>query len=61
MCMQVSGWSGLGALRTANGAGSVVVYNGMVDCFVRTVQEEGFRALFKVRSYIVMICITSLQ
>lgn len=44
--LQVSGWSGLSALRTANG-GSVVVYNGMMDCFVRTVQEEGFRALFK--------------
>ena len=26
-----------------------MVYNGMVDCFMQTVREEGFKALFKVQ------------
>ena len=26
-----------------------MAYKGMVDCFARTLKEEGFRALFKVR------------
>lgn len=26
------------------------MYKGMVDCFVRTVREEGVSALFKVRT-----------
>ena len=30
-----------------SGSGSVA-YKGMVDCFVRTVKEEGWQALFKV-------------
>lgn len=28
-------------------AGQAVAYRGMVDCFVRTVREEGMQALFK--------------
>lgn len=46
--MQVSGWQGARELHSDHG--SVVVYRGMVDCFVRTVREEGFQALFKVRT-----------
>ena len=47
--LQVSGWS---ASRAAGGAGGVAVemvpvYTGMVDCFVQTVRQEGFGALFK--------------
>jgi solute carrier family 25 phosphate transporter 23/24/25/41 len=42
----VSGWQGARELHSDHG--SVVVYRGMVDCFVRTVREEGFQALFKV-------------
>ena len=26
-----------------------MVYTGMVDCFIQTVREEGFKALFKVQ------------
>lgn len=44
--LQVSGWKGASALHAA-GDGNSVVYRGMVDCFVRTVREEGFGALFK--------------
>jgi hypothetical protein len=29
-------------------AGQAVAYRGMLDCFQRTLREEGFRALFKV-------------
>ena len=29
-------------------AGQAVAYKGMLDCFSRTLSEEGFRALFKV-------------
>lgn len=43
--LQVSGWQGARELHSDHG--SVVVYRGMVDCFVRTVREEGFKALFK--------------
>jgi hypothetical protein len=44
--LQVSGWQGARELHSDHG--SVVAYRGMVDCFVRTVREEGFGALFKV-------------
>jgi solute carrier family 25 phosphate transporter 23/24/25/41 len=43
--LQVSGWQGARELHSDHG--SVVVYRGMMDCFVRTVREEGFQALFK--------------
>jgi hypothetical protein len=49
--MQVSGWQGLKALHAENG-GSVVVYRGMLDCFVKTVREEGWSALFKVGDHV---------
>lgn len=42
---QVSGWQGAKSLHADHG--SVVVYKGMTDCFVRTVKEEGPGALFK--------------
>ena len=29
--------------------GEAVMYKGMLDCFARTVREEGVKALFKVR------------
>lgn len=44
--LQVSGWQGVKGLHTG-AAGAPVVYTGMIDCFARTVREEGFRALFK--------------
>jgi hypothetical protein len=44
--LQMSGWQGAKALHADHG--SVVVYRGMVDCFARTVREEGTQALFKV-------------
>eukprot|EP00884_Botryococcus_braunii_P019730 jgi/Botrbrau1/6440/Bobra.0034s0016.1 len=43
--MQMSGWQGARALHAEEG--HAVVYKGMVDCFVRTVREEGLQALFK--------------
>lgn len=43
--LQVSGWQGAVALHADHG--NVVVYRGMMDCFYRTVQEEGMQALFK--------------
>lgn len=43
----MSGWQGARELHSDHG--SVVAYRGMTDCFVRTVREEGFQALFKVR------------
>jgi hypothetical protein len=46
--LQVSGWQGARELHSDHG--SVVSYRGMTDCFVRTVREEGFGALFKVRA-----------
>jgi len=44
--LQVSGWQGARELHSDHG--QVVAYRGMVDCFVRTVREEGVQALFKV-------------
>ena len=44
--LQVSGWQGVKQLHADHG--QAVKYNGMIDCFVRTVREEGFKALFKV-------------
>ncbi|KAF5837419.1 mitochondrial substrate carrier [Dunaliella salina] len=45
--LQVSGWSGAAALHaTANGS-TAVAYTGMMDCFAKTVREEGVSALFK--------------
>jgi solute carrier family 25 phosphate transporter 23/24/25/41 len=44
--LQVSGWSGAQQLHAGEG-GTSVRYKGMVDCFVRTLQEEGPRAFFK--------------
>ncbi len=43
---QMSGWQGAQALHAEGG--SAVAYTGMMDCLVRTVKEEGVRALFKV-------------
>jgi hypothetical protein len=43
----VSGWAGASSLHAGEG-GTSVRYKGMVDCFVRTWQEEGYRAFFKV-------------
>ncbi len=46
--LQMSGWQGAKELHAAaQGSSEAIVYKGMVDCFVRTVREEGFRALFK--------------
>lgn len=39
--LQVSGWQGAQALHADHGA--AVAYRGMVDCFVRTVKEEGMQ------------------
>ncbi len=46
MLLQMSGWQGAQALHAEGG--SAVAYTGMMDCLVRTVKEEGVRALFKV-------------
>lgn len=46
--VQVSGWAGAQSLHAGEG-GTSVRYKGMVDCFVRTWQEEGYRAFFKVK------------
>lgn len=43
--LQVSGWTGAKQLHASQG--EAVAYKGMVDCFARTVQEEGMQALFK--------------
>eukprot|EP00891_Asterochloris_glomerata_P009607 jgi/Astpho2/9607/Aster-03879 len=43
--LQMSGWSGASSLHAE--AGQAVRYRGMTDCFVRTVKEEGMKALFK--------------
>jgi solute carrier family 25 phosphate transporter 23/24/25/41 len=43
--MQVSGWEGAKLLHADHG--QAIRYTGMADCFVRTVKEEGFSALFK--------------
>ncbi len=52
--LQVSGWQGARELHSDHG--SVVAYRGMVDCFVRTVREEGLGALFKVRVSVMGAC-----
>jgi len=44
---QMSGWAGAQSLHAEGGR--AVAYTGMCDCFVRTVREEGVKALFKVR------------
>ena len=43
----MSGWAGASSLHAGEG-GTSVRYKGMVDCFARTWQEEGYRAFFKV-------------
>jgi solute carrier family 25 phosphate transporter 23/24/25/41 len=45
--LQVSGWEGARELHSDGRTGSAAAYAGMVDCFARTVREEGFGALFK--------------
>lgn len=50
--LQVSGWQGAkevtgDALQNVTKKKGVTTYTGMVDCFVKTVQEEGVRALFR--------------
>ena len=42
----MSGWQGAQELHAEGG--HAVAYKGMIDCFVRTVREEGTKALFKV-------------
>lgn len=43
----MSGWAGAQSLHAEGGR--AVAYTGMCDCFVRTVREEGVKALFKAR------------
>ncbi|KAK9824294.1 hypothetical protein WJX72_009220 [[Myrmecia] bisecta] len=43
--LQMSGWAGAQALHAEGG--HAVIYKGMTDCFMRTVKEEGVKALFK--------------
>ena len=50
--LQMSGWSGASSLHAE--AGQAVRYRGMTDCFVRTVKEEGMKALFKVGKLVVV-------
>lgn len=45
----MSGWAGAQNLHAESG--KAIHYSGMTDCFRRTVQEEGARALFKVISH----------
>lgn len=53
--VQVSGWDGAKQLHMDDG--HAIRYRGMVDCFVRTVREEGTAALFKgiVPNYVKVI------
>lgn len=44
--LQVSGWQGAAPLH-GDAVGQAVAYKGMIDCFRRTVKEEGVQALFK--------------
>eukprot|EP01026_Neomeris_dumetosa_P084093 TRINITY_DN981_c0_g1_i1.p1 TRINITY_DN981_c0_g1~~TRINITY_DN981_c0_g1_i1.p1 ORF type:complete len:694 (-),score=77.01 TRINITY_DN981_c0_g1_i1:202-2034(-) len=44
--LQVSGWEGASNLHK-DSKGQAVVYRGMLDCFRKTIQEEGIQALFK--------------
>ena len=63
MLLQMSGWQGAQALHAEGG--SAVAYTGMMDCLVRTVKEEGVRALFKVGCPFLqaqcILCILDLQ
>lgn len=43
--LQMSGWAGAQNLHAESG--KAIMYSGMTDCFRRTIQEEGVRALFK--------------
>ncbi|KAK9827624.1 hypothetical protein WJX81_008016 [Elliptochloris bilobata] len=43
--MQMSGWAGAQSLHAEGGR--AIAYTGMCDCFVRTVRDEGVKALFK--------------
>jgi Mitochondrial carrier protein len=52
---QVSGWAGASSLHAGEG-GTSIRYKGMVDCFVRTWQEEGYRAFFKVTAQACVTC-----
>ncbi len=46
--LQVTGWNASGVAAPASGAGAMPpAYTGMVDCFVKTVRNEGLSALFK--------------
>lgn len=54
--LQVSGWNGAKSLHAASQGGEAVVYKGMMDCFVKTVREEGFAALFKVNALLLATC-----
>ena len=51
----MSGWDG--AKRLHEEHGHAIRYRGMVDCFLRTVREEGAAALFKgiVPNYVKVI------
>jgi hypothetical protein len=51
--LQMSGWQGAKALHADHG--NVVVYRGMMDCFARTVREEGMQALFKVGRLLLLL------
>ena len=44
----MSGWAGAQSLHAEGGR--AIAYTGMCDCFVRTVRDEGVKALFKVVS-----------
>ena len=44
---QMSGWAGAQSLHAEGGR--AIAYTGMCDCFMRTVRDEGVKALFKVR------------
>lgn len=63
MLLQMSGWQGAQALHAEGG--SAVAYTGMMDCLVRTVKEEGVRALFKVGCLFLwaqcILCLLDLQ
>lgn len=43
---QMSGWAGAQSLHAEGGR--AIAYTGMCDCFMRTVRDEGVKALFKV-------------
>lgn len=43
--LQVSGWAGASKLHSDGG--HAIAYKGMIDCFARTIKEEGVQALFK--------------